>query len=267
VLKNESVRETFFSNAEIVENKKILEDGSLYKLVLAYPKNVAPGQIVHIKCGDYPLRRPFSVAKAGDGVLWVCYDVRGKGTKWLSEQKEGTKLSLLGPVGQGYTIHANKRVLAVGGGTGIFSMLSLTAKYGANAKVALGFRTRSLVNSVEEFEKCGASVSVITDDGTSGRKGFVTELVRETLDNGGIDAVYICGPMRMMANTYAIVKEYGVPCEVSLEERMGCGVGACQACVCKFVADKTKTAADGDFIYKRVCVEGPVFPAEEVLWQ
>jgi len=178
----------------------------------------------------------------------------------MSEQKEGTKLSVLGPLGNGYGIYKNKKALLAGGGTGIYSLLALAAVYGTGAVAAMGFRSAGLINTAEDFAGYGARVSVITDDGSNGRKGFVTDLVREELGKGDTDIVYICGPFQMMANAVKIVNEFGVECEVSMEERMGCGVGACQACVCKAVASEGEN-------YKRVCVDGPVFKSEEILWK
>ena len=258
-------RENFMSNAEIVENSVILENTGLRNMVLYAPdiaKRVRPGQLAHVKCGDAVLlRRPFSIAGSDKETLRICYDIRGKGTKWMADQTVGTKVSVLGPLGNGYNVDniADKKALLVGGGTGIYSLLSLSAKYGANAVTAIGFRNAGLINMVSDFEEFGSRVSVITDDGSSGRKGFVTDLVREELEKGGIDIVYMCGPIVMMANAVKIAEEFGVECQVSMEERMGCGVGACQACVCK-----VKSSDGGD--YKRVCIDGPVFDAKEILW-
>lgn len=256
--------ENFMFNAEIIENSVILADTGLRNMILYAPdiaKQVRPGQIAHIKCGDgVLLRRPFSIAGSDKETFRICYDIRGKGTKWMSEQSPGTKISVLGPLGMGYTIYEGKKALLVGGGTGIYSLLSLSAKYGNNSVAVLGFRNVGLVNSVSDFEHFGSRVSIITDDGSSGRKGFVTELVREELERGGIDIVYMCGPTPMMKNAVKITDEFGVECQVSMEEHMGCGVGACQACVCK-----TK-AVDGMGGYKRVCIDGPVFNAKEIVW-
>jgi len=258
-------RADFMSNAEITENNLILENTTLFKMVLYAPKIAKfarPGQLVHIKCGEsLTLRRPFSIAGSDSETLRVCYDVRGKGTKWMAEQKSGTKISVLGPLGNGYTVYENKKALLVGGGTGIYSLLSLAAKYKENAVVTMGFRNAGLINTVADFETFGSRVSVITDDGSSGRKGFVTELVREELERGGYDVVYLCGPTPMMANAVKIVNEFDIDCEASMEERMGCGVGACNACVCKTML------AGENFAYKRVCIDGPVFNAKEIMWQ
>lgn len=259
-------RNDFMANAEIVENRVIVENTGLRSLTLYAPKTaklIQPGQLAHVKCGDaLILRRPFSIAGSDKekGTFRICYDIRGKGTQWMSEQKTGTMLSILGPLGNGYKIYENKKVLLVGGGTGIYSLLALAARYGDDAVVTLGFRNAGLINCVEDFEGFGSRVSCITDDGSSGRGGFVTELVREELEKGGIDIVYMCGPTPMMANAVKIAEEFGTDCQVSMEEHMGCGVGACQACVCKV------KAVDGEN-YKRVCIDGPVFDAKEIVWK
>lgn len=258
-----SGRDNFMSNAEIVENSIILENTGLRNMILYAPdiaKRVRPGQLAHIKCGDaVVLRRPFSIAGTDSETLRICYDIRGKGTKWMADQTVGTKVSVLGPLGNGYSIYENKKVLLVGGGTGIYSLLSLSAKYGVNSVATLGFRNAELVNMVSDFEKFGSRISIITDDGSSGRKGFVTDLVREELEKGNVDLIYTCGPTVMMANVAKIANEFGIECQVSMEERMGCGIGACQACVCK-------TVAENGTDYKRVCVDGPVFNAKEIVW-
>lgn len=256
-------RDNFMSNAEIIENRVILENTGLRNMVLYAPdiaKRVKPGQLAHIKCGEsFVLRRPFSIAGSDKETFRICYDIRGGGTKWMAEQPVGTKLSVLGPLGNGYTVYKDKKALLVGGGTGIYSLMSLSPIYGENAVVVIGCRNVGLLNSIADFEALGNCVSVITDDGSSGRKGLVTDLVREELEKGGIDIAYICGPTPMMAAAVKIVDEFGIDCQVSMEERMGCCVGACQVCVCKVVTD-------GEEDYKRVCIDGPVFNSKEIKW-
>jgi dihydroorotate dehydrogenase electron transfer subunit len=256
-------------NALILENRRINEGAELFDLLVECPEIAAealPGQIVHVLCGEgTTLRRPISICETVQNTVRLCYDVRGKGTKWLSERMPGEKISLLGALGHGFSPKAGKRALLVGGGIGIYPLLSIGKLYGDRAKALLGFRNISLVNYTDRFEKYGIETSVITDDGSSGRQGFVTELLVEELNAKSVDIVYVCGPKPMMAAVARICGVYGVECEVSMEERMGCGVGACLACVCKtmFVGNDGTVGEK----YKRVCVDGPVFNSKEIIWE
>lgn len=262
--------QTLKNNGTILENCRILDNTGLFDMLIECPEialDAKPGQIVHVLCGDgTTLRRPISICETvGDSAIRLCYEVRGKGTEWMSQRRGGDKISLLGALGHGFTVRPGKHCLLVGGGIGIYPLLSIGKLYGERAKALFGFRTSGLINSVGMFEKYRISTSVITDDGTSGRRGFVTELLREELAKGGIDVVYVCGPKPMMAAVAGICGDFNVDCEVSMEERMGCGVGACLACVCKtmFVANDGATSEK----YKRVCVDGPVFNAKEIIWK
>lgn len=249
--------------AEIV-GTAILGDSGVRQIVFRSPSiasTCSPGQFVNIACGgehsSHILRRPISIAGADreSGCVDIRFDIKGAGTAWMAELKTGELLDVIGPLGKGYPVEPGKKCLVVGGGTGIYSVLFLAKVLGADCKALLGFRNSSLINSTSDFESYGCGLSIITDDGSSGRKGFVTELVAEELDRGGIDTVYACGPMGMLKAVNDIVggrAEY----YVSLEERMGCGVGACMSCVCHTLVG-----------YKRVCADGPVFNAGEVCFK
>ncbi|MBE6611895.1 MAG: dihydroorotate dehydrogenase electron transfer subunit [Ruminococcaceae bacterium] len=252
---------------KIIENRRIIETAKLYDMTIECPeiaRIATPGQIVHVACGEgTTLRRPISICECDGDMVRICYEVRGKGTDFMASRRAGDDIDLLGPLGNGFTVKEGEKALLVGGGIGIYPLLSV-GKACASAEAAFGFRNVSLINSLELFENRGIRTSVITDDGSSGRKGFVTELVKEKLAAGGIDVVYVCGPKGMMAAVAGICMEAGVRCEVSMEERMGCGVGACLACVCKtmFVDNQGVTGEK----YKRVCMDGPVFDAKEIIW-
>ncbi len=255
-------------NGKIISNRRITEAAQLYDMLIECPeiaREAMPGQIVHVLCGEgTTLRRPISICECEGDCIRLCYEVRGKGTDWMARRKEGDTISLLGALGRGFTQKKGAHALLVGGGIGIYPLLSI-GKACDSAKAAFGFRTASLINSTELFTSHGIDVEVITDDGSSGRKGFVTELVKDALATGEIDIVYVCGPRPMMAAVAAICEEAGVKCEVSMEERMGCGVGACLACVCKtmFVDNQGVTGEK----YKRVCIDGPVFDSKEIIWR
>ena len=222
------------------------------------------GQFVHIKCGEERLlRRPISICSWDKTTLRVVFEVRGEGTEWLSRRKAGDELDVLGPLGHGFDPTV-KKILVVGGGIGVPPMLGVAraaAAAGAEVHAALGFRDQGHKMLTDEFAECCRSMSVISDDGSTGRKGFVTELVEEFLrDTPCVSAdcascsgrpvppvVMACGPKGMLKAVAKACAAHGVECQVSLEERMGCGVGA-----------------DGS--RKHVCKDGPVFNAKEVDW-
>ncbi len=255
-------------NGTVLVNEKICEGAELYNMIIEAPeiaKWAMPGQIVHVLCGEgTTLRRPISICEVLNDCIRLCYEVRGKGTEWMAERKVYDKISILGALGHGFSYKEGERAVLVGGGIGIYPLLSIGKKC-KGAKALFGFRTASLINSTELFENNGIETKVITDDGSSGRKGFVTELLKEELAKGNTDVVYVCGPRGMMAAVAAICEEAGVRCEVSMEERMGCGVGACLACVCKTMF-KDNEGVTGEK-YKRVCMDGPVFDSKEIIWK
>lgn len=217
---------------------------------------ISCGQFVHIKCGHSRLlRRPISICDWQDGLLRVVFEVRGDGTGWLSRRDPGDRLDVLGPLGHGFDLSGGK-LLVAGGGIGVPPLLAC-AKAGAEVHAALGFRDIGHQMLTKEFSEACKSMSVISDDGTTGRQGYVTQLVEELLDReGGFDAVLACGPKPMLRAVAAAAAKHGVACQVSMEERMGCGVGACLVCACQ--------TADGHM--KHVCKDGPVFLSTEVDW-
>jgi dihydroorotate dehydrogenase electron transfer subunit len=220
-----------------------------------------PGQFVHIKCGDsLLLRRPISICNWSTqrDLLRLVFEARGEGTRWLAGRRMGDRLDVLGPLGHGFQMEQNGRYLLVGGGIGVPPMMGCAAHGGADHVAVLGFRSARNAMLLEEFDAaCGGQVQVATDDGTLGYHGFVDALVRQRLEQDkDFTAVLACGPKPMLRSVARVAEEFGVPCQVSMEERMGCGVGACLVCACK--------TADGH--YKHVCKDGPVFDAKEVDW-
>lgn len=217
------------------------------------------GQFVHIKCGEGNLlRRPISISDAEDGILTVVFERKGEGTKWLSERKAGDKIDVLGPLGNGYDLtKAGDKPLFIGGGIGV-PPLYLASKNTKNADAILGFRNKDAVILKELFDKSCSEVFVCTDDGSNGKKAFVSDVLNEEIAIKKYTAIYSCGPRPMLKAIAEIAKENDIFCQVSMEERMGCGVGACLVCACKVKSN------DNDFALKHVCKDGPVFNAEEV---
>ena len=216
-----------------------------------------PGQFLHVKCGEGTLlRRPISICDRDNDCLRMVFEVKGEGTTWLAKRRAGEVLSVLGPLGHGYSFPEG-RVLVAGGGIGVPPMLYAARRAGADTVACLGFRTGERAILLEEFADSCSEVHVATDDGSLGEKAFVAQLVEHALQNAGdIAAVFACGPRIMLKTVYDVCRRYQVPCQVSMEERMGCGIGACLVCACK----------DSGGHYRHVCKDGPVFPAEEVDW-
>ncbi len=220
------------------------------------------GQFVHILAKGHTLRRPISIADINkeNSTLRVVFEVRGNGTKEIANVNEGENLDILAPLGRGFTLlDKDKKVILIGGGIGTPPMLPLAKYYGENATVISGFRTSSIAILGEEFDKCAGKNILCTDDGSAGVKGFVTTALEEILATEKPDMIYTCGPTPMLRAIAKIAEEKGVNCEVSLEERMGCGVGACLVCACK-------TRKNDKEIMSHVCKDGPVYNSLEVVW-
>lgn len=241
--------------ARVLSNRRIASE--VYEMTFEWKgKKPHPGQFLMIDCqGKTFLKRPFSVNDFEEEKMTILYQVRGEGTKNLSQMKEGYILEITGPHGNGFEILEGKRVLIVGGGVGIAPLLYLAKKVKAQKLyIALGFKRETFL--VEKFEGLG-EVVVTTEEGSTVRKGLVTSAVEEMI--GEVDIVYGCGPKPMLKALQEISMKANVLCQISLEEKMACGIGACLGCACKVRENK-------GFSYKRVCRDGPVFWAEEVLF-
>ncbi|MBP1737610.1 MAG: dihydroorotate oxidase [Oscillospiraceae bacterium] len=215
------------------------------------------GQFVHIRCGDgLLLRRPISICDVNGSRLRIVFEVRGEGTRWLALRGAGEALDVLGPLGHGFDLTGEK-LLLVGGGIGVPPMLHTANCSGGEVHAALGFRSADRAMLISEFQQAAKTVAVASDDGSIGVHGYVDGLVREAAAReNGFSAILACGPKPMLRSVAAVAAELQIPCQVSMEERMGCGVGACLVCACK--------TADGH--YRHACKDGPVFRAEEVCW-
>jgi dihydroorotate dehydrogenase electron transfer subunit len=225
-----------------------------------------PGQFVNVKCGgtDAYLRRPFSLCRIDRerGTFDIGVQIRGRGTEALSRFCENNPIDIIGPLGNGFSLNReDRRIAVVGGGIGVFPLLQLLREHPASEKLTLlGFRNRNQVVLEQSFQKESNEIAIATDDGSYGARGFVTALLERKLEERPIDRVFICGPTPMMKHAVEICKAKSIPCEVSLEERMGCGIGACLVCACK-------VRLSDDWDYAHVCKDGPVFSGESVVFQ
>ena len=234
---------------EIKSNEQIAKN--VYRMQLGGDTaGILPGQFVNIRVQGQFLRRPISVCNITDGILTIIYKVVGVGTEAMSHLPIGTQLDVLTVLGNGYDLtKAGDAPLLVGGGVGVPPMYMLARQLremGKAVRVILGFNTKDEVFYEEEFRALDCDVTVTTVDGSHGVKGFVTNAL-----DGQQSYYYTCGPLPMIK---ALLQAAGTNGEVSMEERMGCGFGACMGC--------TIQTTQGP---KRVCKEGPVFPAEILL--
>ncbi len=240
----------FDGRFEIVSNRKIAKN--TFEMVLSGDtEGIRPGQFVNLKLEGFYLRRPISVCDFAPGRLTLVYKVVGHGTACMAELAPGAVIDTLTGLGNGYdTAPSGDKPLLIGGGAGVPPLYALAKALLAEGKkpaVILGFNARDEVFYEEEFKSLGMEVYVTTADGSYGIKGFVTDAMDRPYTY-----FYACGPEPMLRAVYAKTVTSG---QFSLEERMGCGFGACMGCTCK-----TKTG------HKRVCKDGPVFMKEELPW-
>ncbi len=217
-----------------------------------------PGQFVMVRCGeDTLLRRPLSVHQADGGKIALLFTIVGRGTHWLSQRKAGDTVDILGPLGNGFSIHPNsKNLLLVAGGIGIAPMRFLTQEalsQGHSVRLLLGAQTKAQLYP-KNLIPSGIELAVITDDGTTTRMGRVTTLLPEFTD--WADQIFVCGPVGLYQAMAQMPELRGKPVQVSLEIMMGCGVGVCYGCTIK-----TKSGL------KQVCQDGPVFELEDIRWE
>ncbi|SDO75643.1 dihydroorotate dehydrogenase electron transfer subunit [Selenomonas ruminantium] len=248
----------FAIDGEIVAQKELAQN--VWRLEVEAPKiarEAEPGQFVQLQIpsGAFTLRRPVGIAEVNlqKGTVAFIYRVVGKGTKALSALSTGTMINVLGPLGHGFSCKAS-RPLLVGGGMGLSPLLFYAQHLQGQADVLMGGRCERELFWQEIYAPHVQEVFCTTDDGSCGTKGFTTTLLPELLAKGNYDLVIACGPEIMMKGIAKIAQEYNVPCQVSLEKRMGCGLGACLSC--------SIDTTDGQ--RKKVCKDGPVFWAEEV---
>lgn len=271
--------------ATILDNHEV--SPGYFRMRFSAPSTVPPvtpraGQFVHVMPGpdgkngqDPLLRRAFSVLHV-DGESWqILFRVGGNGTRRLAALRGGETLDVLGPLGRPYEVRQGPLIL-IGGGVGVPPMAMMArqlVKQGRSSDVAvvIGGRGAHDVLCQDDFLFCGLTAHVTTDDGSCGRQGRVTDVLREML--GANDpaqfhvkqTVYACGPIPMLRAVSKLCAEYDVPCQVSLEENMPCGIGVCNGCV---VPTHSGEGHHDEFArYRRVCVDGPAFWGTDINWE
>lgn len=245
--------------ASVKENFAIAEN--IYRLTLTLPERVAVrgGQFLNVSTGNakHLLKRPLGIMKTEGNDVTVCYQIKGEGTRCLADAAVGDKLGVLLPLGNGFVIpDGAKDIVVLGGGVGIFPLISVIREHAdKNFYSYIGFRNRNAACLLDELEK-SKRLTVVTDDGSLGQKGNAVSAYLGEKDRVKADLIIACGPPVMLRVLKQRLREEGIPtpCLVSLEERMGCGIGACLVCVCR--------KSDGH--NARVCKDGPVFDINEV---
>jgi dihydroorotate dehydrogenase electron transfer subunit len=262
---------------EVLRNQEIAK--GVYRLTLLAPgiaESARPGQFVMIKASDESgvplLRRPFSIHQAtANGRIQILFKCVGKGTAFLADRRSGDKLSVVGPLGNGYVLPRQPgNICVVGGGMGIAPLFYL-AKQLLRGNIEhkalvffLGAATGSEIAAVAtDFAALGGTIMTATDDGSHGHHGLVTDLLRDGLDPDVAWHVYSCGPHPMMKAISEYCLERGWPCQVSLETLMACGISACLGCT---IRSSAQGGGHDQRPYLHVCKDGPVFEAGEVAW-
>ena len=238
----------------VLSNEPLTRD--VYRMVLEGDSQwiTRPGQFVNIELDGFYLRRPISISDWSDNTITIIYKVVGRGTQVMSQMGVGVKLDILTGLGNGFNPNVEcQKPLLVGGGVGVPPLYRLAKDLiakGRKVSVVLGFNKAEEVFYADEFKALGADVYVSTADGSMGTKGFVTDAIRE--ENIDFDYFYSCGPLPMLKALCGCCEQDG---ELSFEERMGCGFGACMGCSCKTLTGN-----------KRICKDGPVMKRGEIIW-
>ena len=233
-------------------------------------QNAAPGQFIQVRVNrlyDPLLYRPLAVYRTRGDAFEILFKVVGKGTRLLAEKRVGDTLDIIGPLGTGFPMDDDFQLaMLVAGGMGIASLMALAEMMVGRQIIALiGASTRDKIVGEKELLALGAEVRIATEDGSAGHRGMVSELLKEILLKERATTVtrriFACGPTPMLKAVAQIAAQHKIPAHVSLEERMACGVGACLGCACEVVSP------GGKIQYKMVCVDGPIFDVQEIVWK
>jgi len=260
--------------SEILDNRRV---GDYHVLSLTAPgvaEAVEPGHFVTMAMGgeesSMVLRRAFAIHQVTSrgvygGTLDVAISVQGRGTKWLSERRRHDTVNLVGPLGRPFTLpKQGVSCVLVGGGYGsapLFLLAQTLRDRGCRVDIVVGAATEDKLFGVLDLKRLASGLTITTDDGSSGIRGRVTDVLNEVMDRVGADVVYACGPMPMLAEVARISTKRRVFSQCAVEESMACGIGVCMTCVLPVVGD------DGVTRMVRSCVDGPVFRGDRVRWQ
>ncbi|MDQ4058584.1 MAG: dihydroorotate dehydrogenase electron transfer subunit [Actinomycetota bacterium] len=273
------------TKGEVLGHKKYGEH--YHSLTIVAPEigeKVEPGQFVNVLCGEgsaHILRRPFSVYRVHKRGGWastieIVFDIRGAGTQYLSQLRAHMMVDIVGPLGRGFALPKGRaHCLLVGGGIGtapLFFLADELRNDGHRVDVIIGARTNRMLLNPIEVRRLASVALVVTEDGSTGEEGRVTDVLDETIDRCETEIIYTCGPHRMLEAVTEIGAAHGLPVQVAVEELMACGYGVCMTCVMplrnrKRIAARDKDREAGDeVIYARSCTEGPVFNGASVIW-
>ncbi len=259
--------------AEIVSNKKV---GAYHHMVFAVGEvaNAAkPGNFVAISVGgessQLVLRRAFAIYRTFDrgvsgGLLEIVVAPHGAGSTWLANQQPGVKIDLIAPLGTAFGIPTEPvRALLVGGGYGsapLFGLSDVLKNRGCRVDMVIGASTAMKIYAPLDGKRSVSSLTITTEDGSTGKTGKVTDVLREIITSNEIDIVYSCGPMGMLEAINNITEEFDLVHQCSIEESMACGIGVCMTCVLPIKGE------DGQIRMLRSCIDGPVVAGESVIW-
>lgn len=253
--------------AAVEENKETAK--RIFRMALrcegADLEHFVPGQFANLGIPGHKellLKRPISICTVDvkNSTVMLVYQIKGKGTEALAALEKGSSIETILPIGRGFNLKAaDKNIFLVGGGVGIAPLLSVTQKWpDKNYEAFLGYRGAEYEYCLKDFKGVCQGVHVSTDDGTLGERCLVTDILRRRLNEASPDVILACGPNPMIAALKSILEPMRIPAQVSMEQRMCCGFGACSVCACGI------DGGDG-LDYKKVCVEGPVFDLYEVV--
>ena len=260
--------------AEVVSNKKV---GAYHHMVFAVGElanSAKPGNFVAISVGgessQLVLRRAFAIYRTFDrgatgGLLEIVVAPHGPGSTWLTNQQAGAKIDLIAPLGTAFGIPTQPvRALLVGGGYGsapLFGLSEVLKNRGCRVDMVLGASTAMKIYAPLDGKRSVSSLTVTTEDGSTGKTGKVTDAIREIIEANEIDIIYSCGPMGMLEAINEIAEEYNLVHQCSIEESMACGIGVCMTCVLPIKGE------DGQIRMLRSCIDGPVVDGESVIWK
>jgi dihydroorotate dehydrogenase electron transfer subunit len=248
----------------VAENRRLSDD--VFSLVIQAPdaaKTAMPGQFLDLKVpfdNTMIMRRPISICDVTDDTVTVAIEIKGRGTYLLSSLKANDDIDMIGPLGKGFPVVKGKKAALVGGGIGIFPLLFLKNVISKDGRpdCYLGFRNSRCIMMAEEFMHGSNDMCISTDDGSSFNPGHITSHFQKHADK--YDIVYACGPLEMLKAVKNICEAGDIPLYISIEQRMGCGIGACLVCACK-----TRSGDGSGYDFKHVCKDGPVFDSKEVI--